>query len=164
MAALKGDPMTWWSAFVWVAADWTAWAVVAPFPLWLARTWPIGREHLLRSAALYAMGFLLTLTIHAGVYLAFDRALGIAWRPDDPFITLDTEGVGELMRISVEKGKVARPEISLGVCGEHGGDPASIEFCENIGLSYVSCSPFRVPIARVAAAQASLRRTKKYWR
>jgi pyruvate,orthophosphate dikinase len=84
--------------------------------------------------------------------------------PDDPFITLDTEGVGELMRISVEKGKVARPEISLGVCGEHGGDPASIEFCENIGLSYVSCSPFRVPIARVAAAQASLRRTKKYWR
>ena len=83
--------------------------------------------------------------------------------PDDPFITLDTEGVGELMRISVEKGRVARPEISLGVCGEHGGDPASIEFCENIGLSYVSCSPFRVPIARVAAAQASLRRTKKYW-
>jgi pyruvate,orthophosphate dikinase len=84
--------------------------------------------------------------------------------PDDPFVTLDTEGVGELMRISVEKGKVTRPEISLGVCGEHGGDPASIEFCENIGLSYVSCSPFRVPIARVAAAQASLRRTRKYWR
>jgi pyruvate, orthophosphate dikinase len=84
--------------------------------------------------------------------------------PDDPFVTLDTEGVGELIRIAVEKGKVARPELSLGVCGEHGGDPASIEFCENIGLSYVSCSPFRVPIARVAAAQASLRRTKRYWR
>jgi pyruvate, orthophosphate dikinase len=84
--------------------------------------------------------------------------------PDDPFVTLDTEGVGELVRIAVEKGRVARPDISLGVCGEHGGDPASIEFCENVGLSYVSCSPFRVPIARVAAAQASLRRTKKYWR
>jgi pyruvate, orthophosphate dikinase len=84
--------------------------------------------------------------------------------PDDPFVTLDVEGVGELVRIAVEKGRVARPDISLGVCGEHGGDPASIEFCENVGLSYVSCSPFRVPIARVAAAQASLRRTKKYWR
>jgi pyruvate,orthophosphate dikinase len=84
--------------------------------------------------------------------------------PEDPFVSLDTEGVGELIRIAVEKGKVARPDISLGVCGEHGGDPASIEFCENVGLSYVSCSPFRVPIARVAAAQATLRRTKRYWR
>jgi len=83
--------------------------------------------------------------------------------PDDPFVSLDTEGVGELVRIAVEKGRITRPDISLGVCGEHGGDPASIEFCENVGLSYVSCSPFRVPIARVAAAQASLRRTKKYW-
>jgi pyruvate, orthophosphate dikinase len=84
--------------------------------------------------------------------------------PDDPFVTLDIEGVGELMRIAVEKGRVARSEISLGVCGEHGGDPESIEFCEQLGLSYVSCSPFRVPIARVAAAQAALRRTRKYWR
>jgi len=83
--------------------------------------------------------------------------------PDDPFVTLDTEGVGELMRIAVEKGRVARADISLGVCGEHGGDPKSIDFCERIGLGYVSCSPFRVPIARVAAAQAALRRTKKYW-
>ena len=82
---------------------------------------------------------------------------------DVPFVSLDTEGVGELMRIAVEKGRVARSEISLGVCGEHGGDPKSIEFCERLGLSYVSCSPFRVPIARVAAAQAALRRTKKYW-
>jgi pyruvate, orthophosphate dikinase len=84
--------------------------------------------------------------------------------PEDPFVSLDTEGVGEIMRIAVEKGRVARSELSFGVCGEHGGDPASIEFCENLGISYVSCSPFRVPIARVAAAQAALRRTKRYWR
>jgi pyruvate,orthophosphate dikinase len=83
--------------------------------------------------------------------------------PEDPFVSLDIEGVGELMRIATEKGRVARAEISIGVCGEHGGDPESIEFCESIGLNYVSCSPFRVPIARVAAAQAALRRTKKYW-
>ena len=83
--------------------------------------------------------------------------------PDDPFVSLDTEGVGELMRIAVEKGRVARGDLSLGVCGEHGGDPKSIDFCERIGLGYVSCSPFRVPIARVAAAQAALRRTKRYW-
>ena len=83
--------------------------------------------------------------------------------PEDPFVSLDIEGVGELMRIATEKGRVARSEISIGVCGEHGGDPKSIEFCESIGLNYVSCSPFRVPIARVAAAQAALRRTKKYW-
>jgi pyruvate,orthophosphate dikinase len=79
----------------------------------------------------------------------------------DPFVSLDTEGVGELMRIAVEKGRIARTDISLGVCGEHGGDPKSIDFCERIGLNYVSCSPFRVPIARVAAAQAALRRTRK---
>ncbi|MEO8905214.1 MAG: putative PEP-binding protein, partial [Polyangiaceae bacterium] len=83
--------------------------------------------------------------------------------PEDPFVTLDIAGVGELMRIAVEKGRVARSEISIGVCGEHGGDPRSIEFCEQLGLNYVSCSPFRVPIARVAAAQAALRRTKRYW-
>ena len=83
--------------------------------------------------------------------------------PEDPFVSLDIEGVGELMRIAVEKGRVARGDISLGVCGEHGGDPKSIDFCESLGLSYVSCSPFRVPIARVAAAQSALRRTKKYW-
>ena len=82
--------------------------------------------------------------------------------PEDPFVSLDVEGVGELMRIAVEKGRVARPNISLGVCGEHGGDPKSIDFCEGLGLNYVSCSPFRVPIARVAAAQSALRRTKKH--
>jgi pyruvate,orthophosphate dikinase len=76
--------------------------------------------------------------------------------PADPFSTLDTEGVGALMRIAVERGRAARPAIKLGVCGEHGGDPASIRFCETLGLDYVSCSPFRVPIARLAAAHAVL--------
>jgi len=75
----------------------------------------------------------------------------------DPFVTLDREGVGELVAIAAERGRSARPDIKLGICGEHGGDPASIAFCEEIGLDYVSCSPFRVPIARLAAAQAALR-------
>ena len=75
----------------------------------------------------------------------------------DPFATLDTEGVGELVRIGVERGRATRPGIKLGVCGEHGGDPASIRFCAEIGLDYVSCSPYRVPIARLAAAQATLK-------
>ena len=74
----------------------------------------------------------------------------------DPFITLDTEGVGELIRIGTERGRKARPGLKAGICGEHGGDPASIAFCETVKLDYVSCSPFRVPIARLAAAQASL--------
>ena len=74
----------------------------------------------------------------------------------DPFVRIDRSGVGELMKIAVEKGKSARPNIKLGICGEHGGDPSSIEFCHSIGLNYVSCSPFRVPIARLAAAQAAL--------
>jgi pyruvate,orthophosphate dikinase len=74
----------------------------------------------------------------------------------DPFGTLDVEGVGEVMRIAVEKGRRTRPNLKLGICGEHGGDPASIRFCETIGLDYVSCSPFRVPIARLAAAQAAI--------
>jgi pyruvate,orthophosphate dikinase len=77
--------------------------------------------------------------------------------PTDPFITLDREGVGELVRMAAERGQATRPAIKLGICGEHGGDPASIAFCEDIGLDYVSCSPFRVPIARLAAAQAALR-------
>jgi pyruvate,orthophosphate dikinase len=76
--------------------------------------------------------------------------------PENPFQTLDTAGVGALMRTAVEKGRAARPDIELGICGEHGGDPASIAFCESIGLDYVSCSPFRVPIARLAAAQAAM--------
>ncbi len=74
----------------------------------------------------------------------------------DPFQTLDIEGVGELVRIACERGRAVRPGIKLGICGEHGGDPASIAFCHEVGLAYVSCSPFRVPIARLAAAQAAL--------
>ena len=73
-------------------------------------------------------------------------------------MTLDIEGVGELVRIAAERGRKTRPDIKLGICGEHGGDPASIAFCEQVGLDYVSCSPFRVPIARLAAAQAALGR------
>jgi pyruvate,orthophosphate dikinase len=74
----------------------------------------------------------------------------------DPFVSLDQEGVGDLIRIATERGRAVRPDVKLGICGEHGGDPASIEFCEKIGLDYVSCSPFRVPIARLAAAQAAV--------
>ena len=74
----------------------------------------------------------------------------------DPFVTLDQEGVGDLVRIAVERGRRTRPDVKLGICGEHGGDPASISFCEQVGLDYVSCSPYRVPIARLAAAQAAL--------
>ncbi len=76
----------------------------------------------------------------------------------DPFASLDEEGVGEFIAIAVERGRKARPGVKFGICGEHGGDPASIDFCERIGLDYVSCSPFRVPVARLAAAQATLRR------
>jgi pyruvate, orthophosphate dikinase len=78
--------------------------------------------------------------------------------PADPFSTLDVEGVGELVRIAVERGRRARPDLKLGICGEHGGDPASIGFCEDACLDYVSCSPYRVPVARLAAARAALRR------
>jgi pyruvate,orthophosphate dikinase len=74
----------------------------------------------------------------------------------DPFVSIDREGVGELVRIATERGRKVRKDIKLGICGEHGGDPASVAFCNEIGLDYVSCSPFRVPIARLAAAQAAL--------
>ena len=74
----------------------------------------------------------------------------------DPFVSLDIEGVGEMVRIAAEKGRATKPDLKLGICGEHGGDPASITFCEQIGLDYVSCSPYRVPVARLAAAQAAL--------
>ncbi|HOJ92276.1 MAG TPA: pyruvate, phosphate dikinase [Dictyoglomaceae bacterium] len=80
---------------------------------------------------------------------------------EDPFEHLDTEGVGELMKIAVQKGRSTRPDLKIGICGEHGGDPKSIEFCYLIGLNYVSCSPFRVPVARLAAAQATLKYQKK---
>jgi pyruvate,orthophosphate dikinase len=76
--------------------------------------------------------------------------------PSDPFVTIDRDGVGELMRIGVERGRKARARLKIGICGEHGGDPASVAFCHQLALDYVSCSPFRVPIARLAAAQAAL--------
>jgi pyruvate,orthophosphate dikinase len=79
----------------------------------------------------------------------------------DPFVSLDQEGVGDLIRIAAERGRAARPDIKLGICGEHGGDPASIDFCEKVGLDYVSCSPYRVPIARLAAAQAAIGEREK---
>jgi pyruvate,orthophosphate dikinase len=75
----------------------------------------------------------------------------------DPFEAIDRRGVGELMKIAVAKGRAVRPGIKIGICGEHGGEPSSVEFCHNIGQDYVSCSPFRVPIARLAAARAALK-------
>jgi pyruvate,orthophosphate dikinase len=75
---------------------------------------------------------------------------------NNPFASIDETGVGQLMKIAIEKGRATRPDIKLGICGEHGGDPASVKFCHKAGLAYVSCSPFRVPIARLAAAQAAL--------
>jgi len=76
----------------------------------------------------------------------------------DPFVSLDVEGVGELIEIAAQRGRKTRPDIKLGICGEHGGDPASIAFCNRVGLDYVSASPYRVPIARLAAAQAAMNR------
>jgi pyruvate,orthophosphate dikinase len=81
--------------------------------------------------------------------------------PDDPFVTLDLEGTGQLMEIAIEKGRSVKKGLKMGICGEHGGDPSSVEFCYNVGLNYVSCSPYRIPIARLAAAQASLKKTMK---
>jgi pyruvate,orthophosphate dikinase len=77
--------------------------------------------------------------------------------PQDPFRVLDREGVGQIIRFAVERGRKTRPNLKIGICGEHGGDPSSIEFCHMVGLNYVSCSPFRVPIARLAAAQAAIK-------
>ena len=91
----------------------------------------------------------------SGSFLADYLSQGIF--ETDPFVSLDTEGVGELVRIAAERGRKTRPGMKLGICGEHGGDPASIAFCETVGLDYVSCSPFRVPVARLAAAQAVVR-------
>jgi len=92
----------------------------------------------------------------AASFLEVYRQKGII--EQDPFVSLDIEGVGELVRLGAEKGRATRPGIKLGICGEHGGDPASIGFCEEVGLDYVSCSPFRVPIARLAAAQSAIRK------
>ena len=78
--------------------------------------------------------------------------------PVDPFVAIDRAGVGALMRLGVERGRATKPHLKIGICGEHGGEPASVGFCHESGFDYVSCSPFRVPIARLAAAQAALRK------
>jgi len=90
----------------------------------------------------------------AGKFLPFYVENGIL--PEDPFVSLDQVGVGKLVKMACQLGRATRPGIKLGICGEHGGDPASVIYCHNIGLDYVSCSPFRVPIARLAAAHAAL--------
>jgi pyruvate,orthophosphate dikinase len=79
---------------------------------------------------------------------------------NDPFQVLDQEGVGQLIRMGVEKGRTTNPKLKVGICGEHGGEPSSVGFCDTVGMDYVSCSPYRVPIARVAAAQAAIKAAK----
>ncbi len=90
----------------------------------------------------------------AGSFLTAYQRLNVIER--DPFVSIDVEGVGQLIEIAAERGRKTRPDIKLGICGEHGGDPASVQFCASVGLDYVSCSPYRVPIARLAAAHAAL--------
>jgi pyruvate,orthophosphate dikinase len=90
----------------------------------------------------------------AGKFLPFYVEKGIL--PKDPFVSIDIDGVGALVEIAAEKGRKVKDGLKLGICGEHGGDPASIHFCAKAGLDYVSCSPYRVPVARLAAAQAAL--------
>ncbi|MBV9862521.1 MAG: pyruvate, phosphate dikinase [Alphaproteobacteria bacterium] len=114
-----------------------------------------------RSAEFFSFGTNdLTQTVYglsrddAASFIGTYQKLGVL--EQDPFVTLDPVGVGELVRIAAERGRAARPGLKLGICGEHGGDPASIRFCRTVGLDYVSCSPYRVPIARLAAAQAEL--------
>jgi pyruvate,orthophosphate dikinase len=94
----------------------------------------------------------------AGNFLQYYERQGIM--ETDPFVSIDVDGVGELVEIGVERGRKTRPDIKLGICGEHGGDPASVAFCHKVGLDYVSCSPFRVPIARLAAAQTAIAESK----
>ncbi|MGH8015199.1 MAG: putative PEP-binding protein, partial [Candidatus Zixiibacteriota bacterium] len=91
----------------------------------------------------------------SGKFLQFYLDHGIL--EEDPFVSIDQAGVGQLVKMGFEKGRSARPDLKVGICGEHGGEPKSIDFCHTVGLNYVSCSPFRVPIARLAAAQATLR-------
>jgi pyruvate,orthophosphate dikinase len=90
----------------------------------------------------------------SGTFLPPYQELDIV--PTNPFASIDQAGVGQLMKIAIEKARPVRPEIKLGICGEHGGEPNSVKFCHKLGLTYVSCSPFRVPVARLAAAQAAL--------
>jgi pyruvate,orthophosphate dikinase len=95
----------------------------------------------------------------SGSFLPYYQRIGIV--KANPFASLDTTGVGQLMRIAVQKGNATRPGIKLGICGEHGGEPNSVKFCHKIGLDYVSCSPYRVTIARLAAAQAAIEEKTK---
>ena len=95
----------------------------------------------------------------AGKFLPFYREMGLL--ETDPFVSIDRPGVGEVIRIGVEKGRKTNPKLEVGICGEHGGDPSSVEFCHMIGMDYVSCSPYRVPVARLAAAQAALAYPRK---
>jgi pyruvate,orthophosphate dikinase len=95
----------------------------------------------------------------AGSFLSEYLALGLIER--DPFVSIDVPGVGLLVKLGVERGRSTRPKLKVGICGEHGGDPESIRFCHAAGLDYVSCSPFRVPVARLAAAQAALAGTRE---
>ena len=81
--------------------------------------------------------------------------------PADPFQTIDQDGIGQLMQAGTERGHLTKPNLKVGICGEHGGDPESVKFCHRIGMNYVSCSPFRVPIARLAAAQAAIESPRK---
>ncbi|HTZ38196.1 MAG TPA: putative PEP-binding protein, partial [Stellaceae bacterium] len=120
-------------------------------------------DEIAQSAAFFSFGTNdLTQTVFglsrddAASFMGAYQRLGIFER--DPFVTLDVAGVGQLVRIAAERGRAVRPGLKLGICGEHGGDPASIRFCREVGLDYVSCSPYRVPIARLAAAQAELAR------
>jgi len=95
----------------------------------------------------------------AGKFLPIYIEKGIL--KNDPFEVLDQEGVGQLVEMACKKGRETRPNIKLGICGEHGGEPSSIDFCHRTGLDYVSCSPYRVPIARLAAAQAAIKNPRK---
>jgi pyruvate,orthophosphate dikinase len=92
----------------------------------------------------------------AGKFLPLYISEGLDIWPADPFAVLDQEGIGQLIEIGVEKGRATRPGLKVGICGEHGGEPSSVKFCHRVGMDYVSCSPFRIPVARLAAAQAAL--------
>jgi pyruvate,orthophosphate dikinase len=92
----------------------------------------------------------------AGKFLPYYVEIGIL--ENDPFVAIDQNGVGQLVKMGVDKGRSSRPDLKIGICGEHGGEPSSVIFCHNIGLDYVSCSPFRIPVARLAAAHAVLKK------